>query len=54
MKQKESGLAQNEDDRVAKISNAEDAAFMLERAESVIIVPVASLMVWQLPNLSMQ
>ena len=39
MKQKESGLAQNEDDRVAKISNAEDAAFMLERAESVIIVP---------------
>ena len=39
MKQKESGLTQNEDDRVAKISNAEDAAFMLERAESVIIVP---------------
>jgi NAD(P) transhydrogenase subunit beta len=39
MKQKDSGLAQNEDDRVAKISSAEDAAFMLESAESVIIVP---------------
>ncbi|NRB10890.1 MAG: NAD(P)(+) transhydrogenase (Re/Si-specific) subunit beta [Rickettsiaceae bacterium] len=28
-----------EDDRVAKVSSAEDAAFMLEEAESVIIVP---------------
>ncbi len=39
MKQKDLGLAQNDDDRIAKISSAEDAAFMLERAESVIIVP---------------
>lgn len=31
--------AQEEDDRVAKVSSAEDVAFMMNKAESVIIVP---------------
>jgi len=34
-----SAAAQDDDDRVAKVSSPEDAAYMLEKSDSVIIVP---------------
>lgn len=39
MKSKASANAAEDDDRVAKVSSAEDAAFMMQQADSVIIVP---------------
>jgi NAD(P) transhydrogenase subunit beta len=39
MKSKIANNANTEDDRVAKVSSAEDAAFLMQQADSVIIVP---------------
>ena len=39
MKSSTSGKKTQEDERVAKVSNAEDAAFLMQNASSVIIVP---------------
>lgn len=39
MKSSTSGKKAQEDERVAKVSNAEDAAFLMQNANSVIIVP---------------